>query len=193
MLTTVGIHFSGNNEIIECACICDVCISFKHPLAPRREGMSSYMEVSTDVRPEWPPFSGPKIHLTVYSFILKYMNPKDFHAFFYWSYLKLVYNVFLNRLLVAVLLKNGAYYMYVHLPVYAEDNMIGSPFHAAHIIYECEGSTFGRTSIPSPCPLSPSLPPRSQPRPRSVPSWPGKRSAPVYQSIHDNNVLSSSN
>ena len=47
---------------------------------------------------------------------------------------KLVYNVpfFLDRLLAAVLLKNGVYYMYVHLPVYTED-MIRSPFHAAHI------------------------------------------------------------
>ena len=25
--------------------------------------MSSYMEVGIDVRPEWPPFSGPEIHV----------------------------------------------------------------------------------------------------------------------------------
>ena len=36
--------------------------------------VSSYMEVGTDVRPGWPPFSGLEIYLWVYFFILKYMS-----------------------------------------------------------------------------------------------------------------------
>ena len=52
-----------------------VRISFKHGWWL---GLSSYMEVGTDVRPEWPPFSNPEIYLWVYFFILKYyMNPPN--------------------------------------------------------------------------------------------------------------------
>ena len=40
--------------------------------------VSPYMEEGTDVRPEWPPFSGLEIYQSEYFFILKYMNPHKF-------------------------------------------------------------------------------------------------------------------
>ena len=44
------------------------------PLCSWGDGGSSYAEIGTDVRPEWPPFSGLEIYLSVYFFIVKYMN-----------------------------------------------------------------------------------------------------------------------
>ena len=60
--------------------------------------------------------------------------------------------------------------MYVHLPRTYDWVPLKTPFRAA-LIYEWNGSTFGRTSVPSPCPLTSSLPHRSHPGPRSIPSW----------------------
>ena len=51
-------------------------------------GITSYMDVGTDVRPERGPFFRPGIYLSVNLFILKYMNPhkvSDRHVFFYQS------------------------------------------------------------------------------------------------------------
>ena len=166
--TTVDFRVSGNNEIIACAYICDVLvvrISFKHRSVPWREEMRSYMEVGIDVRQKWPPFAGPEIHVRVYAFILKYMNPPKFQTTGVTYTVSKLYNVlfFLNGLLAAILLKTWYISLY-------RGHMIGYPFRTSHV-YEWDGSTFGCKSVPNLCPLSPFLPPRPHPSPRSVTNW----------------------
>ena len=46
---------------------------FQASVGTSEGGDEFLVEVGTE-RPEWPPFSGPEIHLRLYSFILKYMN-----------------------------------------------------------------------------------------------------------------------
>ena len=105
---------------------------------------------------------------------------------------KLVYNVqfSLNRLIAAVLLKNGVYYMYVHLPVYTKDIWLGPLF--ALPIYM---NGMSLLSDARPCQIRAHYPPPCRPVRNPARGGyqvgPSKRSARVYHSIYGNNILSS--
>ena len=54
-------------------------------------GAGSYMEVDTDVCPEWPPFSGPEIHLFHPQLLPKFQTAKYLFTGVTYKVAKLVY------------------------------------------------------------------------------------------------------